>query len=185
VNSLSTTVTATSLTGGSSELPFFTDGSRIYSGAIDPLGAQSVGLSGRIAVNSGLVADPSKLVAYAAATAAGDSTRPDFLYEQLTNSPLSFSPDTGIGTSAAPFSGSLATFLRQTISQQGEAADSANNLKQGQDVVLSSLQQRFNDSASVNIDQEMANLLNLQNSYSANARVLSAIRDMLDTLMRM
>jgi flagellar hook-associated protein 1 FlgK len=52
-------------------------------------------------------------------------------------------------------------------------------------VVLNSLQQRFNDTASVNIDQEMASLLSLQNSYAANARVLSAVKDMLDTLMRM
>jgi flagellar hook-associated protein 1 FlgK len=30
----------------------------------------------------------------------------------------------------------------------------------------------------------MANLLNLQNAYSANARVLSAVKDMVDTLMQ-
>ncbi len=71
------------------------------------------------------------------------------------------------------------------ISQQGETANAASNLKQGQDVVLSTLQQRFNDSAGVNIDQEMANLLTLQNSYAANARVLSTVKDMLDTLMQM
>ena len=71
------------------------------------------------------------------------------------------------------------------ISQQGEAAQAADSLKQGQDVVFNSLQQRFNDSAGVNIDQEMANLLKLQNSYAANARVLSAVKDMLDTLMKM
>jgi flagellar hook-associated protein 1 len=47
------------------------------------------------------------------------------------------------------------------------------------------LQQRFNSSAGVNIDQEMANLLNLQNSYAANARVLSVVKQMLDTLMQM
>ena len=51
-------------------------------------------------------------------------------------------------------------------------------------MVFNSLQQRFNDSAGVNIDEEMANLLNLQNSYAANARVLSAVKDMIDTLMR-
>ena len=131
-------------------------------------------------------ADPSKLVAYQAGTAAGDSTRPDFIYQQLTASTLQFSPDTGIGTVAgAPFSGSITTFLRQVISQQGEAADAANNLKQGQDVVLNSLQQRFNDGSSVNVDQEMANLLTLQNSYAANARVLSAVKDMFDILMKM
>ena len=53
--------------------------------------------------------------------------------------------------------------MRQVISQQGEAAEAAANLKQGQEVVFNTLQQRFNDSAAVNIDEEMANLLNLQN----------------------
>jgi len=67
----------------------------------------------------------------------------------------------------------------------GDAAASASNLKEGQDLVLSSLQQRFNDGSSVNVDQEMATLLTLQNAYAANARVLSTVKDMFDTLMRM
>ena len=117
-------------------------------------------------------------------TAAGDSTRPDFIYQQLTGASLTFSPNTGIGTTTAPFTGSLTTYLRQVISQQGEAATSANNLKQGQDVVLNALQQRFNDTSGVNVDQEMANLLTLQNSYAANARVLSAVKAMFDALVQ-
>ena len=185
VNSLSTTTTATSLSGGSSELPFFTDGTQPYTGAFTGLGSQSIGFAGRISVNSALVADPSKLVAYQAGIAAGDNTRPNFIYQQLTHGAVQFSPATGIGTADAPFTGSITTYLRQVISQQGEAASSASNLKQGQDVVLNSLQQRFNDSASVNVDQEMTNLLTLQNSYAANARVLSVIKDMFDTLLRM
>jgi flagellar hook-associated protein 1 FlgK len=135
-------------------------------------------------VNSALVADPSGLVVYQTGTAAGDSTRPDFIYQQLTGTSLTYSPNTGIGTSAAPFSASLTTFLRQVISQQAEAASTADSLKQGQDIVLSALQQRFNDASSVNVDQELANLLTLQNSYAANARVLSAVKDMLDTLLQ-
>jgi flagellar hook-associated protein 1 FlgK len=71
------------------------------------------------------------------------------------------------------------------VSQEGEAASNANSLKQGQDVVLSALQQRFNDGSSVNIDQEMANLLTLQNAYAANARVLSSVKEMFDTLLKM
>ena len=70
------------------------------------------------------------------------------------------------------------------ISQQGDAAQAAANLKEGQDVVFNSLQQRFNNISSVNIDEEMANLLNLQNAYAANARVMSTIKEMLDTLLR-
>jgi flagellar hook-associated protein 1 len=185
VDSVSTTTTTTSLTGGSPELPLFTDGSSAYTGAITAAGSESVGLAGRIAVNAALLANPSGLVAYQAGTAAGDSTRPDFILQQLTSTSLAFSPNTGIGSASAPFSGSLTTYLRQVISQQGDAANSATNLKSGQDIVLATLQQRFNDSAGVNIDQEMGNLLTLQNSYAANARVLSAVKDMLDTLMQM
>ncbi len=185
VTSLSVTTTATSLLGGGAQLPFFTDGTKAYTGAISPIGSQSIGFASRISVNAALVADPSKLVTYQAGTPAGDSTRPDFIFEQLTRSAVQFSPDTGIGTASTPFSGSISTFLRQVLSQQGEAASSASNLSQGQEVVLNSLQQRFNDGASVNVDQEMATLLTLQNSYAANARVLSTVKDMFDALMRM
>jgi flagellar hook-associated protein 1 FlgK len=185
VTGVSTTTTATSLTGGSAELPFFTDGSSAYTGNVTALGSQSIGLAGRITVNSALAADPSKLVTYDSGVSAGDGTRPDFLLDQLTQATKQFSPATGIGTTDTPFTGSITTFLRQVISTQGEAASSAQNLKEGQDVVLQSLQQRFNDASSVNVDQEMANLLTLQNSYAANARVMSAVKDMLDTLMKM
>lgn len=185
VNSVTVTTTATSLTSGDTQLPFFTDGASAYTGAISTLGSQSIGFAGRITVNSALAADPSKLVTYSSSTSAGDGTRPDFLLEQLTRASMEFSPDTGVGTTSTPFAGTITTFLRQVISQQGEAADSAQNLKEGQDVVLASLQQRFNDASSVNVDQEMANLLTLQNAYAANARVMSVVKEMLDTLLNM
>ena len=186
VNSASTLTTVTSLTGGSAELPFFLDASTPYSGAITRVGPQSVGLAGRLTLNAGLLADPSRLVVYQTSplTDAGDQTRPNFLYDQLSSANVDFSPQSGIGTTVAPFSGTVAQFIRQIASEQGQAADAAANLKQGQDVVLSSLQQRFNDGASVNIDQEMANLLSLQNAYAANAHVLSTVKSMVDTLMQ-
>jgi flagellar hook-associated protein 1 len=185
VNSLSAKATITSLTGGRAEFPLFTDGSAPYTGVITGTGSENLGLAARLAVNPAVVADPSSLIVYKAGTSAGDSTRPDFMLQQLTNASLTFSPNTGIGTVTAPFTGSLTTYLRQVISRQGEAASSADNLKQGQDVVLNSLQQRFNNVSGVNVDQEMANLLSLQNSYAANARVMSAVKDMLDALLNM
>jgi flagellar hook-associated protein 1 FlgK len=185
VTSLTTTKTATTLSSGDVQVPFFTDGTSSYTGAITAQGAQSVGLAGRISVNSALLGDPSKLVAFATGTAVGDSTRPDFLFNQLTSGNMQFSADTGIGTAGQPYTGSISSFLRQVISTQGEAASAASNLKDGQDVVLNSLQQRFNDSSSVNVDQEMATLLTLQNAYAANARVLSTVKDMFDTLLKM
>ena len=85
VNAVSATSTATSLTGGTPELPFFLDGSAAYTGAIGATGTQTVGFAGRIAVNASLVADPSKLVVFQTSpqTAAGDPTRPNFIYDRL------------------------------------------------------------------------------------------------------
>jgi flagellar hook-associated protein 1 FlgK len=185
VNSLSTTTTITNLAGGTPGFQLFTDGTTAYTGAITGRGSQSVGLAGRIAVNPAVASDPSTLIMFQPGTAAGDNTRPNFILQQLTNGSFTFSSNTGIGTAGAPFTGTLTTYLRQVISQQGESATSANNLKQGQDVVLNALQQRFNDTSGVNVDQEMANLLTLQNSYSANARVLSVVKDMFDALIQM
>ena len=62
------------------------------------------------------------------------------------------------------------------ISQQGEAAATADSLQQGPEVVVNTLQQRFADQSNVNIDEEMANLLKLQTAYGANARVLSTVQ---------
>ena len=185
VDALSITQTATSLSGGSAPLPFFTDGSVAFSGAITSVGSQTLGFAGRIAVNPSLLLDASKLVAYNPGTASGDPTRPDFIYQQLNGAVFSYSPDVGFGAAASPFSGNLSAFLRQTLSMQGQAAASATSLAQGQAIVVNALQQRMEDVAGVNVDQEMARLISLQTAYGANARVLMAVRDMIDTLLRM
>ncbi len=91
VNGVSATSSATGLAGGSPAMAFFTDGNALYTGAMSASGAQSVGFAGRITVNAALVADHSKLVAYDAGVSAGDNTRPDFIYEQLTTGTHVFS----------------------------------------------------------------------------------------------
>ena len=74
--------------------------------------------------------------------------------------------------------------MSAVISQQSQAANAATNLQQGQDTVLSALQQRFNDQSGVNIDTEMSNLIALQNAYGANARVMTTIQQMMTTLLQ-
>ena len=183
VNGATATRTA-SLTSGGPELPLFTDAAKPYTGAITQGGSQSVGFAGRISVNLSLLADPSKLVMMDGTTSSGDPTRPNFIYEQLMNASHLFSPDTGIGTAAAPFNGKITSYLRQMLSQQGQAAQNADSINQGQQVVYNSLAQRFNDASGVSVDQEMANLLNLQNAYGANARIMTTVREMFQELMQ-
>ena len=184
VNSLSATSTVTSLTSGSAQLPLFTDGGQPITGVITVDGSQITGLAGTIAVNSAVVASPGSLVAYAANTAAGDPTRPNFMLNQMTTAALTYPATTGLGSAAQPYSGSLTQYLSQVISQQSQAATAATNLQQGQDTVLTALQQRFNDQSGVNIDTEMSNLIALQNAYGANARVMTTIQEMMATLLQ-
>jgi flagellar hook-associated protein 1 FlgK len=75
--------------------------------------------------------------------------------------------------------------MSQVVSTQSIAANAASNLQAGQDIVVNALQARFNSASAVNIDTEMGNLLTLQNTYSANARVMSTVKQMLDALMQM
>lgn len=184
VDAVTATRTLTGFAGGGGELPFFNDAGVPYSGATTSLGSQSLGYAGRISVNAALLSDPSRLVSYQAGTASGDATRPNFIYDKLMSSSLTFAPGSGIGAVDAPFSGTLGAFTRQVISFQGEAADNASSLAAGQEVVVNALQQRFSDGAAVNIDVEMASLLTLQNAYGANARVMATVKEMFDILMQ-
>ncbi len=186
VDGASTTTTATTLTGGTGQLPLFVDGTAPFTGSITAASYESVGYAARIAVNSALIADPTKLVTYqtSPATPVGDATRPNFIYNQLVNASLEFLPSAGIGGTAAPFQGTLSSYISQMVSTQSLAANAASNLKQGQDVVVNSLQARFNQTSAVNIDTEMARLLTLQTTYGANARVMSTVKQMLEALMQ-
>ncbi len=185
VNALSATSTVTSLTSGSPQVQLFVDGTNSITGALTATGGtQTTGLAGRISVNPALINSPSNLVAYSASTAAGDATRPNFMLSEMTTASLTYSPTTGVGTAKSLYSGTLGQYLSQVVTVQAQAANAASNLQQGQDTVVTALQQRFNDQSGVNVDTELSNLIALQNAYAANARVMSTIQSMMQTLLQ-
>jgi flagellar hook-associated protein 1 FlgK len=186
VNAASTTTSTSALTSGSPQLAVFTDGNSLYTGAITSSGSQMTGFAGRITVNSALLSNPQDLSVYSTSptTPPADTTRSDFLYSQLTTGSFSYSPQTGLGSKAAPFTGTITNYMQQFLSQQASASTTATQLQQGQDVVVSTLQQKFNSVAGVNIDTEMSNLIALQNSYAANAHVMSVVQSMMNTLLQ-
>ncbi len=110
----------------------------VYSGAISGSGSQKVGFAGRIAINPRAHrATLRGWLSIRRARRAAKYTRPKFhLQTAVPETSLTFSADTGLGTSDAPFSSSLPTYLRQVMSQQGDAAQSASNL-QGTDRISS------------------------------------------------
>jgi flagellar hook-associated protein 1 FlgK len=186
VSSASATITASSLTSGSPALPLFTDGNALYTGAINSSGSQMTGYAGRITVNPAVVANPSSLTVYSTSppTASGDTTRADYINSQLTTGSYSFSPVTGVGSSSTPFTGTITNYMQQFLSLQGNNATNAQQLAQGQDVVVNTLQQSYNTATGVNMDSQMSNLISLQNAYSANAHVMAVVQSMFTSLLQ-
>jgi flagellar hook-associated protein 1 FlgK len=186
VNSASATTTTSSLTSGNAALPLFTDGNSLYTGAINTSGSQLTGYAGRITVNPAVVANPSSLTVYSTSptTASGDTTRANFINSQLTSGSFTYSPQTGIGSSTSPFTGTIGSYMQQFLAQQANNATNATQLQQGQDVVVNTLQQTYNSTTGVNMDAQMSNLISLQNAYAANAHVMAVVQSMFTTLLQ-
>ena len=184
IKSLSAGITVASLGGTHPQLPVFVDsGSGVFTGSFDK-GSQLTGFAQRIVVNPALLASRENLVVHAGHTAQGDPERPQFLLDALTKTTRTFSQAAGI-SGGAPVASTVVGFAQRVVETQGANAESANRLNEGQSVALAAIESRFSEGSGVNIDQEMAQLVTLQMAYGANARVMTAVRDMMDMLMRM
>ncbi|KAF0133267.1 MAG: flagellar hook-associated protein 1 FlgK [Xanthobacteraceae bacterium] len=157
----------------------------LFSDRLTGSGSQVTGLAARIDVNGALKADPSALVKITATTLESDETRPSFLVAALQNTGRFFKPAGGLGTVTNPFQGSVLSYARSVIVTQTNDAATAQQIAEGQEAVVTQLQARFDSVAAVNIDEEMTLLIQLQTAYGANARVMSAVREMLDMLRQM
>ncbi|WP_298967593.1 flagellar hook-associated protein FlgK [uncultured Methylobacterium sp.] len=168
------------------QLAVFVDsgyGDTVYTGSFEG-GSHLTGLAQRLVLNPALAADSAGLIVTAAGTLPGDGTRPKALLDALTGAARTFSAASGLGGVSAPYTTSVQGFAQGIIDFQGAAAEQAGQLDQGQSIAFSTARSRFSADSGVSIDEEMANLIQLQTAYSANARVLTAARDMLDTLLR-
>ncbi|MGJ3264810.1 MAG: flagellar hook-associated protein FlgK [Salinarimonas sp.] len=175
---ISASGTATDPTAGTGPFPFFTDTGNVPftgAGAQDPL----TGFAQRIRVNTDVAANPALLVN---STFQGDAARPTAMRDGLARA-QTIASQAGL-SGAAPFQADISAAVRRTIEVQGAASATAARLDEGQRVALAAVEGRFADVAGVNIDEEMAQLVQLQTAYGANARVLSAVREMMDVLMR-
>ena len=184
INSITGEISAPSEQSGYQEYPLFIDGStgKAYTGLTN--GADTItGLAARISVNPKVVADPSLTVKYSSNTLSGDGTRPQALLDALDGRVYSYSASIGIGSMTSPFKGTFEGLLSQVINTQGALVEDAQNVADGQSVVTSNLKERYDNSRAVDLDTELMSLIQLQTSYSANARGLSVAQELMDTLM--
>ncbi|MHB2205181.1 flagellar hook-associated protein FlgK [Methylobacterium sp. CM6257] len=178
-------VSASDLNTGNPSIALFVDGTAntLFTGSFDT-GSQLTGFAQRITVNSAATANPAALTATSATDTSTSGARAQKLFTALTATPQTFSSSSGIGGVAAPYRTTVVGFAQDVIAAQGAASANASALNDTQQTALSTAQSRFAAGAGVNIDQEMSNLIALQNAYGANARVLSAARDMLNQLLQ-
>jgi flagellar hook-associated protein 1 FlgK len=177
----------TGLAGTGPELPLFIDGATgaAYTGSLEGPFPQRIGFAGRIRVNPAVEADVSRLAVIGGPPGSpqGDPTRPAFLLDRLTATAVGFGAP-GIGDATGGYRSTVADFARRVVEVQGAEAAQAARVDQGQKLVLRSIEARFSEAAGVSIDQEMGDLVQIQNVYAANARVVSAVKDLFDLLLR-
>ncbi len=76
-------------------------------------------------------------------------------------------------------------FYRNSIGRLGISAQQADRMVQNQESLLNQLNQRKEAVSGVSIDEEIADLIKFQNGYQANARVMTTLTLMLDTLINL
>jgi flagellar hook-associated protein 1 FlgK len=174
-----TQATATATSDGTVALPLFTDGSAIYTGATTDGVSQIDGFASRIGVNSAVRSDPSLLVAYSATTESSDTTRPNQLLSALKNT----TNYTTLGAGAAATAQTLTGFTDSMVSYWGTRKSNASTDLSNQQVVQDNLTSAMRSGSAVSTDTELAKLIQLQAVYTANAQVLTTIKDMLSSLL--
>lgn len=185
ITSMTAFSTADGHQNGALGLNLFVDSHGVpFSNGIDGAG-QKMGFAARISINSDIIADPSLLVKYDAGTSLGDPARPQFLLDSLKT--MSFVSDkmTSIADSGVRLSGKVNELISQMINHQGNVVARAESQAGTVNFTLETLTQRMHAEYGVNVDEEMARLMQLQNAYSASARVVSVVQELIDALMRM
>lgn len=76
----------------------------------------------------------------------------------------------------------IEAFAAQLVAQQTGERAAAGEARAQSGALFTSLEERFQKSAGIDVDQEMAAMVQLQNAYAANARILSAVQQMYDQL---
>ncbi|MDF0595816.1 flagellar hook-associated protein FlgK [Psychromarinibacter halotolerans] len=163
--------------------PFGTTGTGLFTDAgavFDP--AAIDGLAGRIRVNAEadntVGGDPALLQSGGIATTpAGDSSFIDGMLTAFTQPVTVGTAGLGAGLTLIDFAPTMVTY--QQSARAGAEADTLATQTAGE--TISASRENYEG---VSIDDEMQKLLVIEQSYAANARVMTSVNEMLDTLMR-
>ncbi|UUP16826.1 flagellar hook-associated protein FlgK [Nitratireductor thuwali] len=148
------------------------------------------GLAGTIAVNAAmdstqggnpeLLRDGGANGAAYVHNSTGGASFSDLLlaYTAKLDEPMAFDPTASLGASM-----SLAAFSSGSISWLESLRQEASSGAEAKEALVTRTGTALSNETGVNIDEEMALLLDLEHSYQASARLMSIVDEMLATLM--
>jgi flagellar hook-associated protein 1 FlgK len=77
----------------------------------------------------------------------------------------------------------LGDYTRNTVGQIGQVLQGVNTRLEESTVIKTALTTQRDAVSSVSLDEETADLMKFQRAYQANARVISVVDELLDTLI--
>lgn len=177
--------TSTGLQGSGLAFNLFVDqGSAAFTNNLDSDPPQKQGFAARIAINPAILADNRLLVQYEVGGTLGDADRANYVINQLET--MNFVSGTSPQANSGRFqlAGNLGEVISQIVGFQGASINAALTKRDDRQLTLDTIIDQMESDYGVNVDEEMARLLELQNAYAANARVVSVVKELLDTLFQ-
>lgn len=183
INSLTSRTTATATQGAGLALGVFLDGGAAYTNSLDGDG-QKLGFASRITINPALLGDNELLVKATAGSSLGDASRAEHLLSKLQGMSFTGSTTSSVESGSFRMGGTAKSMISQMMNFQGNQVISANANASTAQLSYEAVEQRMEAEYGVNVDEEMARLMELQNAYAASARVVSIVQELIDSLMR-
>jgi flagellar hook-associated protein 1 len=174
---------------------FSTSGLRLFVDGVGatPTAATRVGFSKVITIDATVQQNPTYVQRGWDGTVAptvppGDTTLIDGILRSVFDSNTISFANTGLGpnadiTTGLPPAASLAQYSREIVAYQSNQRADLTNLLKGETTYRDSLSNRVADMSAVNLDQEVTLLIQLQQTYAANARVITTTNQMFDDLL--
>jgi flagellar hook-associated protein 1 FlgK len=185
VNGLTARTTATALQNGQPALNLFVDaGNADFTNNLDGK-TQKLGFAGRIAINTSVLLDNTLLVKSLPTSSLGDPARADYLLEQLQTAGFASAQTGPASADSFRLSGTINDLIAQTMNYSGSISALATSDAETQGMAMESLDERLASEYGVNVDEEMARLIELQNAYAANSRVIAAVQELMNRLMEL
>ena len=161
---------------------FVDQGNAAFTNNLDTDPPQKQGFAARISVNPAIVANNQLMVQYEVGGTLGDADRADYIISQLED--MKFTSGDNPAASAGKFqiTGNLGELISQVVGFQGSNINAALTKADDRQLTLDTVVDQMESEYGVNVDEEMARLMELQNAYAANARVVSVVKELLDAL---